>query len=64
MEYFLIETADRAYRYNEFNMKPHPITHYVETDRDIVSLFDSITYSKGKGKRNSKFCFCFKIIVK
>ncbi|XP_037811881.1 uncharacterized protein LOC119603780 [Lucilia sericata] len=46
MEYFLIETADRAYSYNEFNMSPHPMTHYVETDRDITMIFDIISYSK------------------
>lgn len=48
MEYFLIETADRAYGYNEFNVHPHPMTHYVETEREITMIFDIISYSKGK----------------
>lgn len=48
MEYFLIETADRAYSYNELHINPHPMSHYVETEREIKSMFDIITYSKGK----------------
>lgn len=48
MQYFLMETADRAYSFNELSMNLHPITHYVETESDIAMIFDIISYSKGE----------------
>lgn len=46
MDHFLIE-SDKAYDYNKFATNRHPITLYVEEDRNIVKLFDTITYQKG-----------------
>lgn len=54
MEYFLIATADRAYSFNEFNVNPHPMTHYVEAENDITMIFDIISYSKGKSSISSR----------
>lgn len=46
MEYFLVEIAAKAYSYNEYSMRPHPMTYYVEHENDIRSVFDIISYQK------------------
>ncbi|KAL9898322.1 uncharacterized protein ACN427_006527 [Glossina fuscipes fuscipes] len=46
MEYFLVEIAAKAYSYNEYSMRPHPMTYYVENENDIRSVFDIISYQK------------------
>lgn len=50
MEYFLVEIAAKAYSYNEYSMRPHPMTYYVEHENDIRSVFDIISYQKGAYK--------------
>ncbi|XP_030369375.1 endoplasmic reticulum aminopeptidase 1 [Scaptodrosophila lebanonensis] len=44
MEFFITEIAERAYTYNYLAVRP--MTHYVEKESDIMSLFDIITYQR------------------
>ncbi|EDW84910.1 uncharacterized protein Dwil_GK12886 [Drosophila willistoni] len=45
MDFFADSEADRAYSYNSF-LDVRPMTSYVETEAEIVSAFDIITYKR------------------
>ncbi|XP_017073624.2 endoplasmic reticulum aminopeptidase 1 [Drosophila eugracilis] len=46
MEVFMEHEADSAYSYNSFN-DVRPMSHYVEGDKDIINVFDIISYKRG-----------------
>lgn len=47
LEYFIMDTAYRAYSYHKYSTRWRSMTHYVEEEKDIVDIFDLIGYQKG-----------------
>ncbi|XP_075168368.1 aminopeptidase N [Haematobia irritans] len=45
-EFFIMDSAYRAYSYHKYNTRWHPMTHYVEEEHDIAEIFDLIGYQK------------------
>jgi len=46
MDMFMTHEADSAYSYNSF-FDVHPMSHYVEGEKDIMGVFDIISYKRG-----------------
>jgi len=45
MDAFIAFEADSAYSYNSF-FDVRPMSHYVEGDKDIMAVFDIISYKR------------------
>ncbi|XP_073820885.1 aminopeptidase N [Musca autumnalis] len=46
LEYFIMDTAYRAYSYHKYSTRWRAMTHYVEEEKDIAGIFDLIGYQK------------------
>uniref|UniRef100_A0A1I8PN20 Aminopeptidase n=2 Tax=Stomoxys calcitrans TaxID=35570 RepID=A0A1I8PN20_STOCA len=46
LEFFIMDTAYRAYSYHKYSTRWHPMTHYVEKENEIANIFDLIGYQK------------------
>ncbi|XP_061386744.1 aminopeptidase N [Musca vetustissima] len=46
LEYFIMDTAYRAYSYHKYSARWRAMTHYVEEEKEIVDIFDLIGYQK------------------
>lgn len=57
LEFFIMDTAYRAYSYHKYSTRWHAMTHYVEEEKDIADIFDLIGYQKGiPHLQNTSFC--------
>lgn len=53
-DYMLIDSVHYALQYDSWYFVDRPMTYYVERPIDIILMFDTISYSKGRHPQGKK----------